>query len=111
MVYRKKPMLAILNDMEKEFGRYYYLRTELKLQNLEGVDISPLKATKEVRGKKVVSFNDTNGLKFILEDSSWLMLRASGTEPIIRIYSESKSEAVSAQMLDFGKELVLKNVV
>ncbi len=111
MVYRKKPMLDILKGMEKEFGRYYYLRTELELQNLEGMDISPLKATKTILGKKVVKADDSDGLKFILEDSSWLMLRASGTEPIIRIYSESKSEVVSAKMLDFGKELILNNVV
>jgi alpha-D-glucose phosphate-specific phosphoglucomutase len=111
MAFRKKPMLAILKDMEKEFGRYYYLRTELKLQDPEKTDISPLKGTSSVLGKKVVKVNDSDGLKFILEDSSWLMMRTSGTEPIIRIYSESKSETVSAKMLDFGKELILKNVV
>ncbi len=111
MVYRKKPMLDILKDMEKEFGRYYYLRTELELQNLGATALSPLKATKAILGKEVVKADDSDGLKFILEDSSWLMLRASGTEPIIRIYSESKSEVVSAKMLDFGKELILKNVV
>ena len=111
MAFRKKPMLAILKDMEKEFGRYYYLRTELKLKDNKDVDISPLRATKAVLGKKVVEVKPHDGLKFILEDSSWLMLRASGTEPIIRIYSESKKEAESLKMLDFGKELILKNVV
>jgi len=111
MVYRKKTMLQILKDMEKEFGRYYYLRTELKLQNLGKADISPLKSTKEIMGKKVVKVDASDGLKFFLEDSSWLMLRASGTEPIIRIYSESKSDLVSRKMLEVGKELILKNVV
>ncbi len=111
MAYRKKPMLAILRDMEKEFGRYYYLRTELKLQNLRGMDISALKSTKSVLGKKVVKLDDSDGLKFFLEDSSWLMLRVSGTEPIIRIYSESGSNETSARMLDCGKSLILKNVV
>jgi len=111
MAYRKKPMLAILKDMEKEFGRYYYLRTEMKLKSMGAVDISPLKGTSEVLGKKVVKLNDKDGLKFMLEDTSWLMLRASGTEPIIRIYAESKNEEISRKMLDFGKELIAKNVV
>ncbi len=111
MVYRRKSMLEILKDMEKEFGRYYYVRSELKLKSMGGVDISPLKNTKAVLGKKVVKVDDSDGLKFFLEDTSWLMLRASGTEPIIRIYSESKNEAISFKMLDFGKKLILKNVV
>jgi alpha-D-glucose phosphate-specific phosphoglucomutase len=111
MAYRKKSMLEILKDMEKEFGRYYYVRSELKLKSMGAIDISPLKSTKLVLGKKVVKVDASDGLKFFLEDTSWLMLRASGTEPIIRIYSESKNEAVSDKLLDFGKELILKNVV
>ncbi len=111
MVYRKKHMLDILKDMEKEFGRYHYLRTELKLTKPGAPDISRLVNTKTVLGRKVARVNDQDGLKFILEDSSWLMLRASGTEPIIRIYSESESDAVSSKMLVFGKEMIRKNVV
>ena len=111
MVYRKKSMLQILKDMEKEFGRYYYERSELKLKSMGAIDISPLKATKVVLGKKVIKVDDSDGLKFFLEDTSWLMLRVSGTEPIIRIYSESKNGAQSFKLLDFGKKLFLKNVV
>jgi len=111
MVYRRKSMLAILKDMEKEFGRYYYERSELKLKSMGAIDISPLKNTKAVLGKKVLKVDDSDGLKFFLEDTSWLMLRVSGTEPIIRIYSESRNGAVSFKLLDFGKELILKNVV
>jgi len=111
MAYRKKSMLQILKEMEKEFGRYYYVRSELKLKSMGAIDISPLRTTKVILGKKVVKVDDSDGLKFFLEDTSWLMLRASGTEPIIRIYSESKNEAVSFKLLDFGKKLILKNVV
>ncbi len=109
MVYRKKPMLAILKDMEKEFGRYYYLRTELNLQKLGKIDLSPLKGVQKVSSKKVVKVNDSDGLKFFLDDSSWLMFRVSGTEPIIRIYAESKSEKDSLKLLDCGKKLILGN--
>jgi phosphomannomutase len=111
MVYRKKSMLDILKDMENEFGRYYYERSELKLKSMGAIDITPLKSTKAVLGKKVIKVDDSDGLKFFLEDTSWLMLRASGTEPIIRIYSESKNGSQSFKLLDFGKELILKNVV
>ena len=43
-----------------------------------------------------------DGVKFIAQDSSWLMLRGSGTEPILRIYAEAKSEADVEKLLGFG---------
>jgi len=111
MVYRKKSITAILKDMEKEFGRYYYLRDALKLEGKGPIKLDPLKGIKKIQGLDVVKINDTDGLKFFLSDESWLMLRASGTEPIIRIYSETKSLAKSKALLEYGKQLILKNVV
>jgi phosphomannomutase len=46
----------------------------------------------EVAGRKVVSVNNADGVKFLLDDNSWLLLRASGTEPLLRAYMEATSE-------------------
>jgi phosphomannomutase len=46
-----------------------------------------------------------DGVKFIAQDSSWLMLRASGTEPILRIYTEAKSDADVRHLLKVGVRL------
>ena len=46
-----------------------------------------------------------DGVKFVAEDSSWLMLRGSGTEPILRIYAEAKSEADVRKLLEMGVKL------
>jgi phosphomannomutase len=46
-----------------------------------------------------------DGVKFIAEDSSWLMLRGSGTEPILRIYAEGRSEADVKKLLRVGEAL------
>jgi phosphomannomutase len=43
-----------------------------------------------------------DGVKYVAEDSSWLMLRGSGTEPILRIYAEAKTEADVAKLLKMG---------
>ena len=43
-----------------------------------------------------------DGVKFVAEDSSWLMLRGSGTEPILRIYAEAKSETDAQKLLKLG---------
>jgi phosphomannomutase len=46
-----------------------------------------------------------DGVKFVAQDSSWLMLRGSGTEPILRIYAEAKSEADVKKLLKLGVSL------
>jgi phosphomannomutase len=52
--------------------------------------------------KNVVSVKTFDGVKMILEDDSWLMLRASGTEPKVRIYSEAKSFEDVDRLLKIG---------
>ena len=46
-----------------------------------------------------------DGVKFVAEDSSWLMLRGSGTEPVLRIYAEAKSDADVRKLLRLGVSL------
>jgi phosphomannomutase len=46
-----------------------------------------------------------DGVKFIAKDASWLMLRGSGTEPILRIYAEAKSDADAAALLKLGVKI------
>ena len=113
MAYQRKPMLNILNKMEKEFGRYYYLREQVYLARLKpnaigglSSKIGRLKSKKELLGKKVIQIKDFDGIKLICKDESWLMLRASGTEPLVRVYSEAKSLTRAKRLLDFGKDFV-----
>ncbi|MDD5044959.1 MAG: phosphoglucomutase/phosphomannomutase family protein [Candidatus Omnitrophica bacterium] len=106
MVYRKKAMLSILKEVEKAYGQYYYLREDLKVKSAVKLDMDGLKSLKEILGRKVVQIKDYDGIKFILDDESWLMLRASGTEPLVRIYAENKDIAKTKKYLDFGKELI-----
>ncbi|MDD5155862.1 MAG: phosphoglucomutase/phosphomannomutase family protein, partial [Candidatus Omnitrophica bacterium] len=106
MAWRRKNMFKILNDMEKKFGRYYYLRDDLKVKN-PGVDIAPFKAVKNILGKEVLKIKDYDGVKLICSDGSWLMFRASGTEPIMRVYAESKSLGKTKKLLALGKDMVL----
>jgi len=46
-----------------------------------------------------------DGVKYVAEDGSWLMLRGSGTEPILRIYAEAKSQSDVHKLLKLGVEL------
>jgi len=104
MVYRNKNILNILNDMEKKFGSYFYLRQDLHLK--KQAELKKEKMPKELLGKKVVEVKDYDGIKLICEDESWLMLRGSGTEPIMRIYAEARNLSRAKKLLALGEELI-----
>ncbi|MFA5156100.1 MAG: phosphoglucomutase/phosphomannomutase family protein [Candidatus Omnitrophota bacterium] len=107
MVQRKKSIDRILKEMEKEFGRYYYVKDNVELKSLS-VDIRDFRGVEQLLGKKVVKVSDDDGVKLICSDSSWLMFRGSGTEPIMRFYAESKNQSQAKKLLELGKEMILK---
>ena len=109
MVYRNKNMLKILNEAEKQFGKYYYVRQDFQM----AARVEPKKEDlpKELLGKKVVDIKDYDGIKLICEDQTWLMFRGSGTEPIMRTYAEAKSLDRAKKLLALGKAIILKNGV
>jgi len=107
MAYRKKNILKILNETEKQFGKYYYVRSDLHLE--KRVEPKKENLPRELLGKKVVDIKEYDGIKLICEDSSWLMFRGSGTEPIMRIYAEAKSLTQANKLLDLGKKAILKD--
>ena len=107
MVYQKKTIKKIIQEMEREFGSYYYLRLDLKTPK-KPFEIEQVRSLKRILGKKVIEIKDFDGIKFICEDESWLMFRPSGTEPLVRVYSEAKSLSKAKQIIRFGESLVKK---
>jgi phosphoglucomutase len=61
----------------------------------------------EFAGHKVESINRIDGAKFILDDGSWILMRPSGTEPLVRIYAESSSEQELEVLLESGHKYIL----
>ncbi|MDD5409058.1 MAG: phosphoglucomutase/phosphomannomutase family protein [Candidatus Omnitrophica bacterium] len=108
MVYRGKDMLKILNETEKAFGKYYYVRQDLHLA--KRVEPKKENLPSELLGRKVVEVKDYDGVKLICEDQSWLMFRGSGTEPIMRTYAEAKSLTQAKKLLALGKDIILRDV-
>jgi phosphomannomutase len=56
-----------------------------------------------VKGKKTTA----DGTKYMLEDDSWVLMRASGTEPVVRVYVESSSNEKIAELKEAGKKFIL----
>jgi len=110
MIHRKKKIDKVLAEMESEYGRYYYVRSDMKLKSKDyQLDPAQLKVG-SLLGKKVVSVKDYDGIKLICEDESWLMFRFSGTEPKMRIYAEAKSLKRARELIKFGGQIVSREI-
>jgi phosphomannomutase len=98
----------IIANLVKQFGPHHYGRIDT------GFPLEKRSALMEFLAKNpparllrspLADVKTYDGVKFIAQDSSWLMLRGSGTEPILRIYAEAKSQADAQKLLQAGVRL------
>ena len=64
-------------------------------------------AIKTLAGRPVVKISDLDGYKFFFSDDEWIMIRASGTEPVIRTYCETTSSEQAFAMLKLAHKDLL----
>lgn len=104
----RKPLTKLLANLEKEFGphRYGRIDTRFPLEKRAAL-MAFCKANPPVKLLKspLQDMKSYDGVKFCAKDGSWLMLRGSGTEPILRIYAEAKSDADAQKLLKLGVSL------
>jgi phosphomannomutase len=103
----KTPLFALVDDLLKEVGPAYYERTDLRLQHpvakVEMTDDLIKKAPARIGGKNVTEISNIDGVKYIMEDDSWLLIRPSGTEPVLRVYAEGRSKEMVKALLAYGE--------
>ena len=91
--------------LEKEFGPHHYARfdahypLEKRAALMASLQADP---PKKLLRSPLAKVDARDGVKFVAADSTWLMLRGSGTEPVLRIYAEAKSEAEVQKLLRLG---------
>lgn len=103
-----KPPSEMLRDLHREFGEFYFGRRDLKVDveiGMQLVDRLAANPPAQFTGDKVVEVQTTDGTKLLFGDESWLLFRQSGTEPVLRIYSEATSVAKMNALLDEGVAL------
>jgi phosphoglucomutase len=61
----------------------------------------------EIGGRRIARTNRVDGVKFIFEDGSWLLMRPSGTEPLVRVYAETESKKDLEVLLEQGRKYLL----
>ena len=101
-----------IQQLFKKLGREFWPVRE----NLHLSDEQKANAVKKVAldsstlvGRKVVSVDRTDGAKFVFDDGSWMLLRLSGTEPLLRLYVEADSPQASERLTREATEWVLKS--
>src|SRR5579884_4117727 len=107
---RKKSIRELLQELFGKVGSFYPVREnfrltpEVKEKFTKKVAADPA----EFSGRKVSQVVRTDGLKLIFGDGSWVAYRISGTEPVVRVYTEARSESDSAKLSEAAKQWVLQ---
>jgi phosphomannomutase len=111
LAMERKPLKTLLRELEKDFGPHRYARidTTFPLEKRAALmqfcsEHPPARLLKS----KLATVKAYDGVKFIAQDGSWLMLRGSGTEPILRIYAEAKTDDDAQSLLQLGVRLTRK---
>jgi len=108
MAVSGKGLRQLLNETMDEIGHFYYRRIDLQIeQTAKEKLIAGLNAggPGEIAGRSVSGTNFSDGFKFFFGDGSWLLIRPSGTEPVLRLYSEAGSPAAVETLLAAGRQI------
>lgn len=98
---KKKKLSELIAEIEGKYGKYYYKRIDqhLSSNDLKSELIELTQGLKEVAGLKVIGQDTLDGCKLLFENG-WLLVRASGTEPLLRIYTETTGENKTEEILN-----------
>jgi alpha-D-glucose phosphate-specific phosphoglucomutase len=103
------PLHEIIADLQAHFGPTVYQREDIHLSQpvakAEMVKRLADKAPASMGGQTLKEIQTTDGIKFFLADDSWLLIRPSGTEPVLRVYAEGTSAGLVGEMLAAGKQM------
>jgi alpha-D-glucose phosphate-specific phosphoglucomutase len=121
MAEEKKTLGQLVEDLQQEFGEHHYGRIDLHIDNAvkEAAIARAKSGIAEIGGMKIAHVDTMDGVKFYLDNpeaatkpnaaKTWLLLRASGTEPLLRIYSESTSKKSVHTLLEAARTFALSS--
>ncbi len=102
-------LFDLVENLLQRAGPSFYERKDLRLSR----PISKAQMTQRLLenapntlgGEKLVETSTRDGIKYLLADDSWLLIRPSGTEPVLRVYAEGRSLEMVKALLQFGEEI------
>jgi phosphomannomutase len=102
-------LYELVESLLKEVGPAFYQRTDLRLNH----PVAKARMTAElinnapasIGGVEVGKINTLDGVKYLLTDGSWLLIRPSGTEPVLRVYAEGRSPEILQTLMGYGEHI------
>lgn len=110
MAQSGKELGAIIDEMLADIGRLEFARRGLSITDEQmarfRAETVPAYTADEIAGKRVLDVDRRDGVKLLLEGDAWVMMRPSGTEPLVRIYAEAATTDEVNELLDAAETVV-----
>ncbi len=115
MAVTGKTPSQLWKEVESRYGASYYKRIDYRIHKAvmdKALWTQKLikKLPKKILGTAIKELISIDGLKIVLEDGHWLLMRPSGTEPLMRVYAESDKPERTQGLLDMAKKWVAPNL-
>lgn len=105
----RQPLGELVANLLADVGPAFYERADLRLNRpvakQEMTNLLIKNAPAQIGGVKVAEVSNMDGVKYIMADDSWLLIRPSGTEPVLRVYAEGRSMELVHELLGFGQKV------
>ncbi len=105
----RTPLIELVDNLLAEVGPAFYERKDLRLRHPVSKSVMTRKLENEapaaIGGERIVEISTRDGVKYIMADDSWLLIRPSGTEPVLRVYAEGRSQAMVKALLEYGEQV------
>jgi len=99
----------LVEDLLKDVGPAFYRRVDLRLNHpvlkSEMSRYLTEQAPAEIGGERVSKISTVDGIKYLIADGSWLLIRPSGTEPVLRVYAEGRTPQMLEELVGYGQKV------
>jgi len=103
------PIHDLVNNLLNKFGPVEYIRDDLRLshpvEKNELVAYLHKHAPNKIGHLQVNNLQTNDGIKYLMENDNWLLIRPSGTEPVLRIYAEGRNKEDVEALMAYGREI------
>jgi alpha-D-glucose phosphate-specific phosphoglucomutase len=105
----KVPLHELVTSLQADVGPTYYARRDMPLRRPVAKEEMVARLTgdvpKSLGGQEVTDVQTIDGVKYLLVDDSWLLIRPSGTEPVLRVYAEAREHGMVGALLTYGEQV------
>lgn len=109
MAHTGNTLSQLVEGLESLYGQWFYKRDDIQMSPKQAQQVRELLGSvspQELAGQRVLQLDRRDGLYLLFEGGAWLLLRASGTEPLVRIYAEAQEEKLRDKLLQEAAELL-----